>query len=69
MDDQLMKEFVGIVTERLRDVHVAGNRLIRENSPDEIEQDLDPLITPFGIIITTIRLIIDDGEEYYGTDY
>lgn len=69
MDDQLMKEFVGIVTEQLRDVHVAGNRLIRENSTEVVEQDLDPFITPYGIIITTMRFIIDDGEEFYGTDY
>ena len=68
MDDQLMKEFVGIVTEQLRDVHVAGNRLIRENSDEIIEQDMDPFITPYGIIITTMRFIIDDGEDLYDSD-
>jgi len=67
--DDTMKEFVGIVTESLRDVHIAGNKLIRENSTEVLEAELDPLITPYGIIITTMKFIIDDGEEFFnGTD-
>jgi hypothetical protein len=64
-----MKEFIGIVTESLRDVHIATNKLIRENSTEVLEAELDPLITPYGIIITTMKFIIDDGEEFFnGTD-
>ena len=67
--DDTMKEFVGIVTESLRDVHIAGNKLIRENSTEILEAELDPLITPYGIIITTMKFIVDDGEEFFnGTD-
>ncbi len=68
MDDQLMKEFVGIVTEELKDVHLKGNRIIRENSDEVFDIEHDPVITPYGIIITTMRFIIDDGEDLYGSD-
>ena len=68
MDDQLMKEFVGIVTEELKDVHLKGNRIIRENSDEVFDIEHDPVITPYGIIITTMRFIIDDGEDLYDSD-
>jgi len=68
MDDQLMKEFVGIVTEELKDVHLKGNKIIRENSDEVFDIEHDPVITPYGIIITTMRFIIDDGEDLYDSD-
>ncbi len=68
MDDQLMKEFVGIVTEELKDVHLKGNKIIRENSDEVFDIEHDPVITPYGIIITTMRFIIDNGEDLYDAD-
>jgi len=68
MDDQLMKEFVGIVTEELKDVHLKGNQIIRENSDEVFDIEHDPVITPYGIIITTMRFIIDNGEDLYDAD-
>ena len=66
--DQEMKEFVDIVTTSLRDVHVKTNKILRENSTEVVEETLDPIVTPYGVIITTIQFIVDDGEEFYGTD-
>ena len=64
-----MKEFVDIVTTSLRDVHVRTNRVIRENTTEMIDAEIEPIVTPYGYIIATIRFVVDDGEDFYGPNF
>ncbi|MAV33810.1 MAG: hypothetical protein CMQ02_10320 [Gammaproteobacteria bacterium] len=68
--DNTMQEFVDIVTTSLRDVHINTNKVIRENSSEVINAEIEPIVLPYGAIYFTFKIVIDDGEEFfYGPDY